>query len=63
MATDLFESKGTTYIVVDDYLSKYVEVKSLTSTTTENVVVALKSIFSRHGVTVILMTASSAAVR
>ena len=56
VAADLFELKGTTYIVVVDYFSKYVEVKSLISTTAANMVVALKSIFSRHGVLVILMT-------
>ena len=48
--------KGTNYILVVDYFSRYVEVKSLTSTTAANVVTALKSIFSRHGVPVILMT-------
>ena len=48
--------KGTNYIAVVDYFSRYVEVKSLTSTTAATVVVALKSIFSRHGVPVILMT-------
>ena len=42
--------------MVVDYFSGYVEVKSLTSITAANVVVALKSIFSRHGVPVILMT-------
>ena len=56
MAADLFELKGTNYIVVVDYFSTYVEVKSLTSTTAANIVVALKSIFVRHGVPTILMT-------
>lgn len=56
VAADLFELKGTNYIVVVDYFSRYVEVKSLTSTTATNVIVALKSIFSRHGVPVTLMT-------
>ena len=56
VAADLFELKGTNYIVVVDYFSRYVEVKSLTSTTAANVVAALKSIFSRHGVPTILMT-------
>ena len=55
VAADLFQLKGTNYIVVVDYFSRYVEVKSLTSTTAANVVAALKSIFSRHGVPVILM--------
>ena len=55
VAANLFELKGTIYIVVVDYFSRYVEVKSLTSTTAANVVVALKSIFSRHGVPLILM--------
>ena len=56
MAADLFELKGTNYIVVVDYFSRYFEVKSLAFTTAATVVVALKSIFSRHGVPVILLT-------
>ena len=56
MAADLFELKGTNYIVVVDYFSRYFEVKSLAFTTAATVVVALKSIFSSHGVPVILLT-------
>ena len=55
MAADLFELKGTNYIVVVDYFSRYFEVKSLAFTTAATVVVALKSIFSSHGVPVILL--------
>ena len=50
VAADLLGLKGTNYIVAVDYFSRCVEVKSLTYTTAVNVVAALKSIFSRHGV-------------
>jgi len=57
VAADLFGYMVVvSYIVVVDYFSRYMEVKSLTSTTSANVVIALKSIFSRHGVPAILMT-------
>ena len=43
VAADLFELKGTNYIVAVDYFSRYVEVKSLTSITAANIVEALRS--------------------
>ena len=50
VATDLFILKGDTYIVVTDYFSRYPEIIQLKSTTTQSVVTALKSVFSRHGI-------------
>jgi len=41
ISTDLFTLKGTTYIVVVDYFSRYPEVIRLQSTTTQGVVTAL----------------------
>ena len=49
VATDLFQLKGKSYLLVD-YYSKYVEVQTLSSTTSTSVVASLKAIFSRHGI-------------
>ena len=47
VASDIFEFKGTSYLLVVDYFSRFIEVQKLTSTA---VVTALKAIFSRYGV-------------
>ena len=39
--------KGSVYLVVVDYFSRYIEVKQMTSTTAAKVIEALKSVFSR----------------
>ena len=52
VAADLFQLKGKSYLVVVDDYSKYVEVQTLSSTTSANVVASLKAIFSRHGIPV-----------
>ena len=50
VAADLFQLKGKSYLVVVDYFSRYVEVQSLSITTSASVVNALKAIFARHGI-------------
>ena len=50
VASDLFELNKKTYILVADYFSRYVEVQTLTSTTSASVIRVLKSIFARHGI-------------
>lgn len=50
VGTDLFELKGTHYLLVVDYFSRYPEVIKLTSTTSVSIISLLKSIFSRHGI-------------
>ena len=50
VAADLFVFKQTTYLIVADYYSRYVEVKKLASTTSTSVVTALHAIFSIHGI-------------
>ena len=50
LGSDLFELKGTSYLLVVDYFSRYPEVIRLTSTTSAAVITALKSMFSRHGI-------------
>ena len=56
VAADLFELKKTTYLLVVDYYSRFVEVQKLTSTTSTNVIAALKSIFSLHGIPLTFMS-------
>lgn len=50
VASDLFHFDGRDYLLVVDYYSKYPEVIHLkNNTTSENVIVQLKSVFARHG--------------
>ena len=56
VATDLFEHRKSKYVLVVDYYSRWVEVRKLDTTTSENVVNALKSIFAVHGIPEILMS-------
>ena len=50
VGTDLFELNKDNYVLVVDYFSRFPEVVKLTSTTSANVISALKSVFSRHGI-------------
>ena len=50
VGTDLFQLKGSTYIIVIDYFSRYPEVIKLKGTTSGRVIEALKAVFSRHGI-------------
>ena len=52
IALDLFELKGSTYLVAVDYYSRFVEVEKLSSTTSSSVITKLKSMFSRFGIPV-----------
>ena len=56
VASDLFEMGGKTYLLVVDYFSRYVEVQTLSSTTSASVIRALKAIFSRHGIPTTLVS-------
>ena len=49
IGSDLFELKGTNYLLLVDYFSRYLEVVKMSSTTSHAVITAMKSIFSRHG--------------
>ena len=46
---DLFELNGSTYLLVVDYFSCFVEIQKLSSINSRSVILALKAIFSRHG--------------
>ena len=50
VGADLFELKGTKYLLVIDYFSRYVEIVKLTSTYSGVVIGHLKTIFSRFGI-------------
>ncbi|XP_065192543.1 uncharacterized protein K02A2.6-like [Sycon ciliatum] len=50
IACDLCAAKGSTYLVVVDYFSRYIEVKQLTTTTSAAVIACLHSVFSTHGI-------------
>lgn len=47
VATDLFELKGVTYLLLVDYYLRYIEVQKLTSTTSTSIITAMKAVFSR----------------
>lgn len=47
---DLFEFEGKTYLVVQDYYSKYPELARLERTRAKDVIHRIKDIFARHGI-------------
>ena len=51
VATDMFVYKKATYLLVVDYASSYVEIAKLAATTSPDVIMHLRSIFARHGIT------------
>ena len=50
VATDIFHNNGANYLLTVDYFSRFPEVVKLTSTTSLNIIDALKDIFARHGI-------------
>jgi len=50
VATDMFVYKGRTYLLVVDYYSSYVEIAKLDTVTSSDIIIHLKSIFTRHGI-------------
>ena len=50
VGTDLFHLGAKMYLIVVDYYSKFPEVMLLENTTSQGVINAMKSIFSRHGI-------------
>lgn len=50
VATDLFHFRGSGFLLCVDYFSKFPEITKLRDVTTGNVIVALKSVFARHGI-------------
>ena len=59
VASDLlliFEMEGKTYLLMVDYFSRYVEVQTLSTTTSASVIKALKAVFPRHGIPTTLVS-------
>ncbi len=56
IGTDLFELNNKKYVVVVDYYSRYLEIVELRNETSADVIQALKSIFSRHGVPMVVFS-------
>ena len=50
VAADLFTWKGTNYLILVDYYSRYTEMSKLSSTTSSSVIQHMKSILARHGI-------------
>ena len=50
IASDLYEFKGATYILVVDSFSRFIETQKLNSTTSSNIIVTLKSICPGYGI-------------
>uniref|UniRef100_A0A8C9UY15 Gypsy retrotransposon integrase-like protein 1 n=1 Tax=Scleropages formosus TaxID=113540 RepID=A0A8C9UY15_SCLFO len=50
IGTDLFQHNGSEYLLCVDYYSKFPEIAKLTDMTSQNVIIALKSMFARHGI-------------
>ena len=53
---DLFAFKGSSYLLLIDYYSRYVEMSKMHSTTSAAVIQRMKSIFARHGIAEILIS-------
>eukprot|EP00731_Ephydatia_muelleri_P004755 Em0002g931a len=50
IGSDLFELNGTTYMLVVDYFSRYIEVVQVTVTSSMGIIEKLKPMFSRQGI-------------
>ena len=56
VGTDLFYFNKKDYIVVTDYSSHWLDFKELPSTTSRDVIIALREIFSTHGAPTVLVS-------
>ena len=56
VGTDLFSHEGKNYLVIVDYASGYPELLKMNTTTSNAVIVAMKSVFSRYGVPDVVMS-------
>jgi len=50
LATDLFHLKGSVYLLIIDYYSRYIETAKLSNESSNEVIHHTKSIFARHGI-------------
>ena len=56
IASDLFEFRGKTYLIVSDRYSKFVIVRELPDHSTEHTIRAFRGIFSEHDIPCVLIT-------
>ena len=56
IATDLCDESGSTYLIVCDYFSRFIEIMKMGKITTSEVVKRLKGLFARHGIPEILVS-------
>lgn len=56
LGADLFSLNSSSYLLVVDYYSRYVEIARLGPTRSADVIVHLKSMFARHGIPELLVT-------
>ena len=56
VARDLFKLRGADYLVIVDYISRYPEVRKLTTTTSQSIISSLKIVFACHGIPETLRT-------
>ena len=56
VGSDLFTLKGVHYLVIVDYFSRYPEVVKLSTTTSQSVIKAMKSMFARFGIPEIVVS-------
>ncbi|XP_063903271.1 uncharacterized protein K02A2.6-like [Zophobas morio] len=57
VGSDIFEYNGNKYLLLIDYYSKYIEIENLSQNmTSNNIINKMKSVFSRHGIPVTLVT-------
>jgi transposase InsO family protein len=56
IGTDLFHHHGKDYVVTIDYTSRWLEFRLLPDTSAEQVISAMKSIFSVHGVPIVVVS-------
>ena len=50
VASDLFEWRPKTFLLIVDYYSRFIEIARLNGSTAEEVVTHTESIFARHGI-------------
>jgi hypothetical protein len=56
IGTDLFTHEGTNYLVIVDYASGYPELLKMSTTSSNAVITAMKSVFARYGVPDVVMS-------
>nr|XP_039261331.1 uncharacterized protein K02A2.6-like [Styela clava] len=56
IATDLFELKGSKYLLPVDYFSRWIEIALLQDTTSLTVINHLKSIFAKYGIPEVIIS-------